>query len=202
MKKKVVSFLVSGRGSNFTVIAEKIKSGAISAEFGAVISNKPDAQALDAARSLGIPAYVVKPKDFFTRKGHEKEIIRILEKHNTDLVIAAGYMRILSSYIIRRFRFRIMNIHPALLPAFPGMAAQRQAIDYGVRFSGCTVHFIDEGTDTGPIILQRTVPVLETDTPADLSKRILDQEHEAFPAAVSLFCQDRLEVIGRKVKIK
>ena len=202
MKKKVVSFLVSGRGSNFAVIAEKIKDGTIAAELGAVISNKPDAHALETARRLGIPAYVVEPKEFFTRKGHEKEVIRILEKHNTDLIVAAGYMRILSSYFIRKFRFRIMNIHPALLPAFPGMAAQRQAINYGVRFSGCTVHFIDEGTDTGPIILQRTVPVLETDTPADLSKRILEQEHEAFPEAVSLFCSDRLEVSGRKVKIK
>ena len=202
MKKTVVSFLVSGRGSNFSMIAEKIIRGDIPAEIGAVISSRPDAAALDAARKLGIPAYAVEPKEYYTRKGHEKEIVRLLEKHGTDLVIAAGYMRILTPYIIRKYRHRIMNVHPALLPAFPGIAAQKQALNYGVKISGCTIHFIDEGTDTGPIILQRAVPVLETDTPADLSRRILEQEHEAFPEAVSLFCRGKIEVVGRKVKIK
>lgn len=202
MKKTVVSFLVSGRGSNFTVIAEKILSGSINAEIGAVISNKADAPALDTARKLGLAAYAVESGKYLTRKGHEKEIVRILEKHGTGLVIAAGYMRILTPYIIGKYRHRIMNVHPALLPAFPGIAAQKQALNYGVKVSGCTIHFIDEGTDTGPIIIQRTVPVLDGDSPADLSRRILEQEHEAFPEAVSLFCQGRIEVIGRKIKIK
>ena len=201
MKKTVVSFLVSGRGSNFSTIAGKILDGSIPAEIGAVISNKPDAAALDTARKLGIPAYAVEPRKYLTRRGHEKEIVRILEKHGTDLVIAAGYMRILTPYIIRKYRHRIMNVHPALLPSFPGIAAQKQALNYGVKVSGCTIHFIDEGTDTGPIILQRAVPVLDSDTPAELSRRILEQEHVLFPEAVSLFCQGRIRVEGRKVKI-
>ena len=201
MKKPVVSFLVSGRGSNFQMIAEKILEGSIPAQIGAVVSNKADAKALETARRLGIPAYAVDPKKYFTRKGHEKEIVRILESCGTGLVIAAGYMRILTPYIIGKYRYRIMNIHPSLLPAFPGIAAQKQALAYGAKVTGCTVHFIDEGTDTGPVILQRAVPVLETDTPAELSKRILEQEHEVFPEAVSLFCQGKLEISGRKVKI-
>lgn len=202
MKKTTVSFLVSGRGSNFQMIAEKILGGSIPAQIGAVISNRADAQALETARKLGVSAYAVDPKKYFTRKGHEKEIVRILESHGTDLVIAAGYMRILTPYIIGKYRHRIMNIHPSLLPAFPGIAAQKQALAYGAKIAGCTVHFIDEGTDTGPIILQRAVPVLDEDTPAELSRRILAQEHEIFPEAVSLFCQGRIEVSGRKVKIK
>ncbi|HEY1405133.1 MAG TPA: phosphoribosylglycinamide formyltransferase, partial [Spirochaetota bacterium] len=173
MNSKVVSFLVSGRGSNFKVVAEKILDGTIPARFGCVISNKSDAPALEIARSMGIPAYAVESKKFFTRKGHEKEVCRLLERHDTDLVVAAGYMRILSSYILNRFRYRMINIHPALLPAFPGVGAQKQAIEYGVRISGCTAHFIDEGTDTGPIILQKAVEVKPGDSPSDLSKRIL-----------------------------
>jgi phosphoribosylglycinamide formyltransferase-1 len=202
MKKPVISFLVSGRGSNFRNVVDRIADRTIPAEFGAVISNKADAGALEIARELGIASYTVEPKDYFTRKGHEKAIIRLFEQHKTDLIIAAGYMRILSPYIINKYTCRIINIHPALLPAFPGMAAQKQAIEYGAKVSGCTVHFIDKGTDTGPIILQRTVPVLENDTPAALSNRILEQEHIALPEAVKLFCEGRISVHGRVVKIK
>jgi phosphoribosylglycinamide formyltransferase-1 len=199
---KVVSFLVSGRGSNFRTVAENILSGRIRARIGCVISNKPGAPALEIAKSMGIPCFAVDSSKFLTRRGHEKEIIRILQSHGTDLVVAAGYMRILSPYIIREYRNRIVNIHPALLPSFPGMHAQRQAIEYGAKISGCTVHFVDEGTDTGPIIVQKAVEIEESDTPASLSKRILEKEYEALTLAVSLFCENRLAVIGRKVHIK
>ncbi|MGL4370041.1 MAG: phosphoribosylglycinamide formyltransferase [Spirochaetota bacterium] len=201
MKKPTVSFLVSGRGSNFKIVADRILNGKITAECGAVISNKADAAALEIARNMKIPAYTVDAGNFLTRKGHEKEIIRLLEKHNTDLIVAAGYMRILSPYILKKYCCRIINIHPSLLPAFPGTAAQRQAIEYGVKVSGCTVHFIDEGTDTGPIILQKTTEIRSDDTQASLSKRILELEHEALPEAVKMFCEGRLAVEGRKVRI-
>jgi phosphoribosylglycinamide formyltransferase-1 len=202
MEKRKVSFLVSGRGSNFKVVAEKILSGGISADFGCVISNKADAPALEIARSMGIPAYAVPIGRFMTRKSHERKIIEILERHKTDLVIAAGYMRILSPYIISRYRWKIINIHPALLPAFPGVNAQKQALNYGVKITGCTAHFIDEGTDTGPIIIQKAVAVEPDDTPSALSRRILDQEHQLLPEAVRLFCEGRLSVVGRCVIIK
>jgi phosphoribosylglycinamide formyltransferase 1 len=201
MEKKVVSFLVSGRGSNFRIIAEKIMRGKISADFGCVISNRSDAPALDIARSLGIPAYAVDSKKYFTRKGHEKALVKLLESHGTDLVVAAGYMRILTPYIIGKYKNRMMNIHPALLPSFPGINAQKQAIEYGVRISGCTVHFIDKGTDTGPIIIQKAVIIEKGDTPSSLSKRILEEEHILLPEAVELFCSNRLVVSGRKVDI-
>ena len=201
MKKKVVSFLVSGRGSNFRIVAEKILSGKISADFGCVISNRSDAPALEIARSLGIKAYSVESKKYFTRKGHEKALVRLLEQHGTDLVVAAGYMRILTPYIIRKYKNRMINIHPALLPSFPGINAQKQAIEYGVRISGCTVHFIDEGTDTGPIIIQKAVDIEKNDTASSLSKKILEEEHNLLPEAVKLFCSDRLVVSGRKVDI-
>jgi phosphoribosylglycinamide formyltransferase-1 len=202
MNMKVVSFLVSGRGSNFRTVAENVQSGKIRARIGCVISNKPGAPALDIAKSMGIPFFAVDSSKFLTRRGHEKEIVRILQSHGTDLVVAAGYMRILSPYIISEYRNRIVNIHPALLPSFPGMHAQRQAIEYGAKISGCTVHFVDEGTDTGPIIVQKAVDIEENDTPASLSKRILEKEFEALTLAVSLFCEDRLAVMGRKVHIK
>jgi len=201
MNKKTVSFLVSGRGSNFKIVAEKILDGTISAKFGCVISNKADAPALDIARSMGIPAYAVESGEYYTRKGHEKAMCSILEGCSTDLVVAAGYMRILSPYIIGRYRYKLINIHPALLPAFPGVGAQKKAIEYGVRIAGCTVHFIDEGTDTGPIILQKAVEVRQEDTSSDLSKRILIEEHQLLPEAVKLFCEGRLSVEGRRVII-
>jgi len=200
MQKKVVSFLVSGRGSNFSVVAEKILSGEIRAKLGILISNKADAKALEKAREYGMEAFFIDPREI-SRQDHEEKIIRLLKKYNTDLVVAAGYMRVLTSFFVHAFKNRIINIHPALLPAFPGVDAQKQAFDYGVKITGCTTHFIDEGTDTGPIILQSAIPVLPEDTATSLAARILKEEHRILPESVKLFCQDKLRVEGRKVVI-
>lgn len=202
MSKKIVSYLVSGRGSNFRVIAENIMKGGMNAMNGAVISDKKDAPALDIARDLGIEVYSFDPSKFITREEYEKEIYKVMKTHSTDLIAAAGYMRIITPFLIKKFPNRIMNIHPALLPSFPGKDAQKHAIEYGVKVSGCTVHFVDEGTDTGPIILQKAVPVLDDDTESILSKRILQEEHLLYSEAVKLFCEDRLVVRGRSVYIK
>lgn len=201
MKKKTVSFLISGRGSNFSAVTEKILAGKIHARPGIVVSNKADAEGLETARGYGMQAFFVDPKKFSSRQDHEAEIIRLLREHDTDLVVAAGYMRILSPFFVQAFKNRIINIHPALLPSFPGVDGQKQALDYGVRFTGCTSHFIDEGTDTGPIILQSIIPVEQNDTEASLSARILKEEHRVLPESVRLFCEDRLTVRGRKVII-
>ncbi|MFW5862826.1 MAG: phosphoribosylglycinamide formyltransferase [Spirochaetota bacterium] len=201
MKKKVVSFLVSGRGSNFKTVAEKIISGYIPATCGIVLSNKADAMALETARDMGIPACAVLPGRYSSREAHEEALVAELEARKTDLVVAAGYMRILTPYFVRQYKNRIINIHPALLPSFPGVNAQEQALRYGVKITGCTAHFIDEGTDTGPIILQKAIPVLDNDTVTSLSKRILTEEHRVLPEAVKLFCEDRLRVNGRRVNI-
>lgn len=201
MKKKTVSFLISGRGSNFSAVAEAIKKGKIKAHLGIVLSNREDAKGLDIARSYGMKTFFVDPKKFSSRSDHEDEMIRLLGEHDTDLVVAAGYMRILSPHFVQAFKNSIINIHPALLPSFPGVDGQKQALDYGVRFSGCTSHFIDEGTDTGPIILQSVIPVEQDDTEASLSARILKEEHRVLPESVKLFCEDRLTVEGRKVII-
>lgn len=196
-----VSYLVSGRGSNFKVIADSIASGFIKAENGVVISNVDGVKAFDSARSLGIPYFFVNPKNFTTREAYEAEICSILHAHSTDLICAAGYMRIISPYLINEFRNRIMNIHPALLPSFPGLHAQRQALDYGVKIAGCTVHFVDEGTDTGPVILQSVVEVYDDDTEDSLGARILSEEHKIYPLAVKYFCEDRILIEGRKISI-
>ena len=201
MKQCIVSFLVSGRGSNFKTVAEQILAGTISAKPGVVISDKPAAAALDTARSMGIAAEVVDPRNFSTREEHEKAMIKILKQYDTDLVVTAGYMRILTSYFVKAYRHAIINIHPALLPSFPGVNAQKQALDYGTKVTGCTAHFVDEGTDTGPIILQRIVYIRQRDTVQELSSRILTEEHKALPDAVKLFCEGRLKVIGRSVYI-
>ena len=198
---KKVSYLVSGRGSNFKAIADSIASGYIKAENGVVISNVDGVKAFDSARSLSIPYFFVNPKNFSTREAYEAEICSILHSHSTDLICAAGYMRIISPYLINEFRNRIMNIHPALLPSFPGLHAQKQALDYGVKIAGCTVHFVDEGTDTGPVILQSAVEVSDDDTEDSLSARILSEEHKIYPLAVKYFCEDRILVEGRKISL-
>lgn len=198
---KTVSFLASGRGSNFRAVAEKILDGTIKAEPGILITDKADAEALNTADKLGIKAYTAVPSDFESKEACEKEMIRLLNEAGTDLVAAAGYMRILSPFFIRSFKNRIINIHPSLLPSFKGLSAHKQVLDYGAKISGCTVHFVDEGTDTGPIILQASVPVLDDDDVLSLSERILVQEHRIFPEAVNLFCQERLEFSGRRVRI-
>jgi phosphoribosylglycinamide formyltransferase-1 len=202
MGLKVVSFIVSGRGSNFSAVAKKILSGEIKAKLGIVISDKREAKALDIAKEFGMDSYFVDPKSHPTREAHEKAMVNLLKKYKTDLVVAAGFMRLLTPYFVNSYKNAIINIHPALLPAFPGVNSQKRAFDYGVRITGCTTHFVDEGTDSGPIILQAAVEVRQTDSVEDLSARILKEEHRILPESVKLFCEGKLQVKGRRVIIK
>jgi phosphoribosylglycinamide formyltransferase-1 len=201
-KKKNISFLVSGRGSNFEAIAEQVKKGYINAEIKLVISDKKEAPVLNKAEKMGIDSVFIDPKAFNSREAHEREILDLLFKKETDLVIAAGYMRLLTPVFIEPFRNRIINIHPSLLPAFPGKDAQAQAIAHGVKIAGCTCHFIDEGTDTGPIIMQASIKVLQNDTAETLSMKILKEEHKILAESIKLFCDDKLFIEDRKVIIK
>lgn len=181
-----LAILLSGRGSNFEAIADAVASGAISnAEIVAVLSDVPDAAGLERARARGLPAAAVDRKAYAGRREHEAEVLRRLAEARPDLVCLAGYMRLLSPEFVGRWRGRILNIHPALLPKFPGLHVQRRALEAGEKESGCTVHFVDEGTDTGPVILQRRVPVLPGDTEESLSARILAEEHRAYPEAIA-----------------
>ncbi len=199
--RKTVSYLASGRGSNFEAVCKQIHSDEIPAKNGILISDNKDARALEKAEELGMESFFVDQARYATREEHEKEMVRLLKKAGTDLIVAAGYMRLLTPWIIQRYHNRIINIHPALLPSFPGVKAQKQALEYGVKITGCTVHFIDEGTDTGPIIIQSPVPVEQDDTIQTLSARILMEEHRILCEAVRLFCTNRLTVRGRKVII-
>ncbi|SES74494.1 formyltetrahydrofolate-dependent phosphoribosylglycinamide formyltransferase [Methanococcoides vulcani] len=197
-----IAVLVSGRGSNLQSIIDNIENGYIpDAAIKVVVSDKGDAYALERANDQGIDAVFIDPSAFGGKKGYEEEVLRTLEKYDTQLVLLAGYMRIIGKDVIEAYKNRMMNIHPALLPSFMGLHAQKQAFDYGVKVAGCTVHFVDEGMDTGPIILQRCVPVLEGDTEDTLADRILEQEHKIYPEAVKLFAEDRLKVDGRIVSI-
>jgi len=196
-----IAVLVSGRGSNLQAIIDAIQKQALDAKIEVVISNKPDAFALERAKKAGIEVLVIEDKIFKAKDDYEKEIIKALKAKKVDLVCLAGYMKIVGHPILREFKGRIMNIHPALLPSFPGLHAQKQALDYGSKVSGCTVHFVDEGTDTGPIIIQTSVPVLEHDDCDTLSERILEQEHKAYVEAIKLFSEGRLKLMGRKVQI-
>ena len=181
-----LAVLLSGRGSNFEAIADAVARGAIpSAEIVAVLSDVPAAPGLDRARQRGLPAIAVDRKQYAGRREHEKEMLRLLERARPDLICLAGYMRLLSPEFIGRWRGRILNIHPALLPKFPGLDVQRRALEAGEKESGCTVHFVDEGIDTGSIVLQRRVPILPGDTEESLSARILEEEHRAYPEAIS-----------------
>jgi len=181
-----LAVLLSGRGSNFEAIADAVAAGAIKeAEVVAVISDVPGAAGLERARDRGLPAHAVDRRRFASRREHEAQILRILETARPDLICLAGYMRVLSPEFVAKFPRRILNIHPALLPKFPGLHAQRRALESGETVSGCTVHFVDEGTDTGPAILQRTVPILPGDTEESLSERILVEEHAAYPEAIA-----------------
>lgn len=187
-----LAVLLSGRGSNFEAIADAVESGAIpNAAIVAVISDVPEARGLERARRRGLPAFAVDRKKFASRREHEAELLRLLEEARPDLICLAGYMRVLSPDFVERFRGRIVNIHPALLPKFPGLHAQRQALEAGETVSGCTVHFVDEGTDTGPAILRRVVPILPGDTEDSLSERILVEEHRAYPEAIALVLATR-----------
>jgi phosphoribosylglycinamide formyltransferase-1 len=201
-KKKIISFLVSGNGSNFKAVAEKIISGYICGETGIVISSSTDAPALKKSEELGIQSIIINPGHYTTKKEYEEEMIKILKSFKTDLIITAGYMRILSPDFIMHFKNRIINIHPSLLPSFPGKSAQQQALDYGVKITGCTSHFIDEGTDTGPVIMQSPVFIDYKDNINTLSAKILDEEHKILAESVKLFCEDKLVIIDRKVNIK
>lgn len=197
-----LAVLVSGNGSNLQAIINKTESGEIKARIACVVSNTPDAFALQRASTHGIPAIVHENGKFANRREYDTALVEILKLHAVDLVVLAGYMRILTEVMVDAFPNAIINIHPALLPAFPGLNAQRQALDYGVRVSGCTVHLVDHGTDTGPVILQAVVPVMPDDTVEQLSARILKEEHRILPEAVSLFVERKVFVQGRRVLIR
>ncbi|MCC3144587.1 phosphoribosylglycinamide formyltransferase [Halanaerobium sp. Z-7514] len=196
-----MAVFASGRGSNFQSIIDAVKRGDIPAEIKVLLSDKEDSGALKRAESEDIENIFINPEHFENKSEYEKEIINILEMAEIDLIILAGYMRILSPLFVKKYKEKIVNIHPSLLPAFKGLNAQKQALDYGVKYSGCTVHFVDEGMDTGPIIMQAVVKVEEDDTVDDLAARILKEEHRIYPEAVKLIAENRIKLEGRKVKI-
>ena len=196
-----VGVLASGRGSNFQALVAAAKAGRIPADIALLVSDR-DAPAVAIARAEGVEAVVIPPREHPGREAHDKAVIDCLESRRIGLVCLAGYMRILGAGFVEHFRGRLLNIHPALLPAFPGLHAQRQALEQGVRVAGATVHFVDEGIDTGPIVLQAAVPVLPRDTEDTLAARILAEEHRIYPEAVRLFAEGRLEIDGRRVRIK
>ena len=196
-----IGVLVSGRGSNLQAIMDRIADGYLPLEIAVVISDKSDAFALERAQKAGIKAVAVERKACAAKDEFEAKITAALEENGCELVVLAGFMRILSGSFVNHWHHKIINIHPALLPSFPGLHGQGQAVAYGVKFSGCTVHFVDEGTDSGPIILQKVVPVMDDDTEDSLADRILVQEHIAMPEALKLWAEDKLEINGRKVKV-
>lgn len=194
-----LGILISGRGSNMLALAEAVRSGRIpKTEIAVIISDKQNAAGLTRAEALGLKTQVVERRGR-TREDHDRETVAVLRSHQVDFVCLAGYMRVLSAYFLVEFRDRILNIHPSLLPAFPGLNAQLQAIEHGVKFSGCTVHFVDETLDGGPIIAQRAIPVHEDDTEESLSARILEQEHQLYPEAVAFVVSGNYELSGRRV---
>ncbi len=198
-KKVHLGVLASGRGSNLQAIIEAGEAGTIDALVVIVVSDVANARALELAQRYGIEAVFVDSRLHATSEEFEAAVIDLLRKHEVELVCLAGFMRLLSPHFIRKYRDKIMNIHPALLPAFPGLHAQRQALRYGAKVSGCTVHFVDEGVDTGPIIIQAVVPVLDEDTEEALSARILTYEHQIYPRAIQLFAEGRLKMHDRRV---
>jgi phosphoribosylglycinamide formyltransferase-1 len=194
-----IGILLSGRGSNFETIAKNVAAGKIAnARITVVISNKPDAGGLETARRMGLTAVVV-PSKGKAREDHDREVVAVLQQHKVDLVCLAGYMRLLSPWFVQQFPQRILNIHPSLLPAFPGLEAQEQAFAYGVKVAGCTVHFVDEELDHGAIIVQKAIPVLETDDEHSLATRILEQEHIAYSEAINIFLQTKFKIAGRRI---
>jgi phosphoribosylglycinamide formyltransferase-1 len=196
-----LGILISGRGSNFEAIANSIARGKLDAEIAIVVSNRAAAQGLDIARERGIPIRII-PSQGMDRETYDKLLIEELRTHEVELVCLAGFMRLLSANFVRAFPQRVLNIHPSLLPSFPGLDAQKQALDHGVKITGCTVHFVDEFLDSGPIVIQSAVPVLDSDTQQTLSARILAQEHVIYSQAIQLISEGRVEVEGRKVVIK
>jgi len=196
-----IAVLVSGRGSNLQAIIDSIEKGYLHAQISIVISDISDAYALVRAKTHGINTAHIDPKKSGSKEAYDIEIQRVLDSHNVQLVLLAGYMKILGKTLLSAYKNRILNIHPALLPAFPGLHAQEQAFKHGVKVAGCTVHFVDEELDGGPIILQKCVEVKEDDTAQTLAERILEQEHKIYPEAIKLFAENKLRIDGRKVKI-
>ncbi len=198
-----IAVLVSGRGTNLQAIINAVNRGAIDGKIEIVLSDNPGAYALKRAKGNDIKTQVVNYKSFSSKEEYEQEIMQQLDNYRVDLIVLAGYMRILGSGFIEKYRYRIINIHPALLPAFPGLNAQRQALKYGVKISGCTVHFVDEGMDSGPIILQKAIKVRQSDDEESLSKRILKYEHQLLPRAIQLYAQNKIQILdNRRVHIK
>lgn len=197
--KKRIGVLLSGRGSNFEALADSVAAGRIpSAEIAVVVSNREGAPGIERARARGIPALVI-PSKGLEREAYDKLVAAALVEKRVDLVCLAGYMRLLSAYFVAAFPNRILNIHPSLLPAFPGLEAQRQALEHGAKFSGCTVHFVDENLDAGPIVMQAVVPIKDADTPETLAERILREEHRIYSEAVRIVLEGRYRIEGRRV---
>jgi len=197
---KNLGILLSGRGSNFEAIARNVLAGAIPARIALVISNRADAAGLDSARALGFETRLI-PSKGKDRDAYDRELVEALRVREVDLVCLAGFMRVLGPFFVRAFPGRILNIHPSLLPAFPGLEAQKQALEHGVKFTGCTVHLVDEGVDSGPILGQAVVPVLEDDTVETLSARILAEEHRIYSEAIRLVLEDRVRIEGRRAVV-
>ena len=201
-----VAVLASGRGSNLQAIIDSIEANQVQAKIVAVISNKKDAVALERARKHGLKDLFVDPKPFAgqpdSREAYDRALLAILQQHDVELVLLAGYMKIVTAVLVNAYANRMMNIHPSLLPSFPGLDVQKKAIEWGCKLAGCTVHFVTEGVDEGPIILQAAVPILDNDSPDTLAARILVQEHKLYPRAVQLFAEGRLRVEGRRVLVE
>ena len=201
-----VAVLASGRGSNLQAVIDAIEAGRVQAKIVAVISNKKDAPALERARRHRLSGLFVDPKPYAgrpdSREAYDRELLDVLRRHDVELVLLAGYMKIVTRVLVEAFMNRMMNIHPSLLPSFPGLDVQKKAIEWGCKLAGCTVHFVTEGVDEGPIILQAAVPILDEDSPETLAARILEQEHKVYPRAVQLFAEGRLRVEGRRVFIE
>jgi len=198
---KNLGILLSGRGSNFEAIARNIEAGRVPARISVVVSNREEAPGLALAKKMGLPARFI-PSKGKEREAYDREVVGVLRAFQVDLVCLAGFMRVLSPYFVREFPHRILNIHPALLPAFPGVDAQQQALEYGVKFTGCTVHLVDEGVDTGPIVCQAVVPVHDDDTVETLSARILKEEHLIYSEAICLLVEDRIHVEEHVVRVR
>ena len=197
-----LAVLVSGRGSNLQAIIDRIESGNLDAKISVVVSNTADAYGLVRAKNHGIPTRFLCSRDYSDRRDYDAALARLIENFHPDLIVLAGYMLVLTPVFLDVFPQKVINIHPALLPSFPGTHAQKQALDYGVKVSGCTVHFVDAGTDTGPIIAQRVVPVFDDDTEDTLAARILEQEHDIFATVIQWIAQGKVELKGRKVLVK
>ncbi len=201
MAKEILGVLCSGRGTNLQSILAAVESGQIPAPVGVVLTDVPDAKALERAEKAGIPNFCVNRKTYADKRAFEEALVEKLRAHGVTLVILAGFMRILSPYFVHAFPGRILNIHPSLLPSFGGAHAHRDVLAYGVKVSGCTIHFVDEGMDSGPIILQTAVQVLDGDDEDTLAARVLEQEHKLYPRAIELFLKGKLKIEGRKVRI-